>query len=147
MKVFGWILSIASGGGIVGALIAKDSSDYKIDNFANLFGLGSGYKSTVDTILYLSVALLAVGLIMLAVAYTRKPQLANSIDNVIVPDPASYTGRYCLNCKMAVPNQSAFCPGCGSSLAQSVFSTKFCGQCGTALSAENRFCPICGEKT
>ena len=82
MKIFGWILTILGGGGLIGTLIARDSDKYKldglakgVDRFAGMVGLdtglNSGYKTTVDILFYIAIGVLISGIVLLIVGYIK----------------------------------------------------------------------------
>jgi len=72
MKIFGWILSLLGGGGLIGTLVVKDSAKYKMDGLAGIIGLDDGYKTTVDILFYIAIGALILGVILLILGYSQR---------------------------------------------------------------------------
>lgn len=51
--------------------------------------------------------------------------------------------KKCVNCGKEVPNDSVFCPFCGS---KEIKNENICPKCKKAVPIDSMFCPFCGEK-
>ena len=51
--------------------------------------------------------------------------------------------KTCLKCRKNFPDETKFCPVCGSELAD-VPQEHFCAKCGSKVAAGAKFCPVCG---
>jgi len=82
VKSIGWIFTLLGGGGLIGTLIAKNSDKYKldslargVDSFAGMIGLDTGinqgFKTTIDTLFYVAVGVLILGVIFLIIGEKR----------------------------------------------------------------------------
>ena len=50
----------------------------------------------------------------------------------------------CKNCNHTIPNDSEFCPFCGTAIEAGSFSF-VCQKCGHEIPEDSEFCPFCGE--
>jgi hypothetical protein len=87
-KILGWLFTFLGGGGLIGTLIVRDSSQYRLDRLAgdlsslsndfigrliganNLVHLDSGFHAIVDILFYLSVVTLILSFVFLIVGYS-----------------------------------------------------------------------------
>ena len=105
IKIGGWILTSLGGVGLIGTMVTKNSANYQLDSIGELFGVGQGYKSTVDTLFYLAIVALIIGIIMLIVGYSKK-----MVEKIIV----------CPNCQSQNLENAQFCKNCGTKLRQNI---------------------------
>lgn len=59
--------------------------------------------------------------------------------------------RSCVSCGAEIPNNSSFCPACGTKseiidVPDTAVVDMFCPGCGAGLSSDTVFCPNCGTK-
>lgn len=66
--------------------------------------------------------------------------MMNNLNNV--KDESSVKITTCTSCGKHVPQNSKFCPECGTKMSES----KFCPECGTKLTPNSKFCTECGTK-
>ena len=98
MKILGWILTLLGSNGLTGTLVAMNGSRYsllndhpwlngladKLSGVAGFLGINDiaegiekiqsdaqKYVQLVDTLFYISIGVLAIGVILLVIAYTK----------------------------------------------------------------------------
>lgn len=112
MKVLGWILTTLGCSGLTGTLISRNSQRYRLDSIAGIVGLDDGYAQTVDTLFYLSIGVLILGVILLVVGCikgTTTQSLPQAVQHPV--HPSTNFQANCLSCSTPVSGQ--FCPNCG----------------------------------
>ena len=89
MRIWGWILTVFGSSGLIGTLIARDSSSYRKDRLAKdledlsnklvskiisiskIIDVDRGFHTTVNILFYISIVVLILGIVFLIVGYNR----------------------------------------------------------------------------
>lgn len=133
MVVVGWILTVLGLLGSVGCLAVRNSEEFQLEHAFN--GLAHAYgerMTSVDIINYATygcVALLVLGIILLAVGYSR----ASRSRQQAAPGYGAYP-----------PPMGYAPPAAGAAPVSSAAAGWRCG-CGMENGADARFCAACGK--
>ena len=119
--------------GLLGAMAGHGLFDF--------LALAQGDSMTnIPTLIGLIV--LFVGMIALFVFLIRRGQKTSPFK-----DKNAELLIACPNCQTRIPYYSAFCPSCGTKLAENKnIYPLFCGKCGSELSNVTNYCPSCGSR-
>lgn len=133
--------------GLIGSLWANNIQQSFEYSWYNMWG--SSDYAYVDVIYYLSIPLVAVGIILVLVGCIKKYSSANSSHTETTeytPEKVIYRKNemesICSFCKRELKADMSFCPYCGAEHKTEVF----CTQCGKKINEDAIFCSKCGMK-
>lgn len=112
---------------------------------------GSSDYSYVDTIYYMGIIVLIIGVILLVVGCAKSysnslKEPENTKDDSEIPQPPK---KQCLYCGAFIEKDAHFCTNCGQEQkAQPPLNhkDKYCRNCGNKIGENSAFCSRCGYK-